>query len=134
MQRSVKITHRVAYSEVDKMGIVYHSIYLSWFEIARVEWMRQNGIIYKELEKNEIFLPVISIKCEYRLPVEYDDIVEVEVSPISFSSRKVTFQGKVLLKNKEAVTSEITLICVNKERKVIHLPESLKNILKETCS
>ena len=44
---------RVRYAETDQMGVVYHANYLVWFEVGRVELMRQQGLNYKRLETEE---------------------------------------------------------------------------------
>jgi ribulose-phosphate 3-epimerase len=50
---------RVRYAETDKMGVVYHSNYLVWFEIGRTDWLRETGWSYREMEAEGIQLPVI---------------------------------------------------------------------------
>lgn len=45
--------HRVKYYETDKMGYVHNSNYFRFFEIGREEAMRNLGISYDEMEKEE---------------------------------------------------------------------------------
>ena len=61
-----KIQVRVRYSETDQMGVVYHGNYIPYFEMGRVEWLRNKGVSYKSMEENgilcyKIFQPVSSI-------------------------------------------------------------------------
>ena len=70
-------TVRVRYSETDKMGIVYNANYLVWFEIARTEYCRNLGKTYRGWETQGYFLPVTESYCKYRLPANYDDMVEL---------------------------------------------------------
>jgi acyl-CoA thioester hydrolase len=69
---------RVRYAETDQMGVVYHSNHFIWFEVGRVELMRQMGFAYRDIERNEgCFIAVAEAKCQYRSPVFYDEEVVV---------------------------------------------------------
>ena len=73
-------TIRVRYAHVDRMGVVYHSRYLEWFEAARTEMIRSMGISYKSLEERNILLPVIEAFCRYRRAVLYDELIQIHTS------------------------------------------------------
>jgi acyl-CoA thioester hydrolase len=65
---------RVRYAETDQMGVVYHSNYIIWFEVGRVELLRQLGFTYKEMERqDECHIAVVEVKCRYKSPALYDD-------------------------------------------------------------
>ena len=65
---------RVRYAETDQMGVVYHSNYLVWFEVGRVEFMRQLGLNYKAMEVEEqCGIAVVEATARYRAPARYDD-------------------------------------------------------------
>jgi acyl-CoA thioester hydrolase len=69
---------RVRYAETDQMGVVYHSNHLIWFEVGRVELMREMGFSYRDLERDEgRFIAVAEVKCRYRAPAYYDEEVIV---------------------------------------------------------
>ena len=69
---------RVRYAETDQMGVVYHSNHFIWFEVGRVELLRQLGFSYKEMETaDDCFIAVVDARCRYRAPVRYDDEVVV---------------------------------------------------------
>jgi acyl-CoA thioester hydrolase len=69
---------RVRYAETDQMGVVYHSNHFIWFEVGRVELMRQLGVSYKEMEREDgCFIAVVDARCRYKAPVFYDDEVVV---------------------------------------------------------
>ena len=69
---------RVRYSETDKMGIVYYANYLVWFEIGRVDLMRQLGFTYRDMERDHgCFIPVVDARCRYKAPAHYDDEIIV---------------------------------------------------------
>ena len=69
---------RVRYAETDKMGVVYYSNYLVWFEIARTEFFRKCGMDYNRIEQDRsISLPVAEACCRYKAPLRYDDVVQI---------------------------------------------------------
>ena len=84
-------TVRVRYAETDKMGVVYHSNYLVWFEIGRTDWLRDTGWTYRSMEEEGIQLPVIEAHCEYRLGARYDDEVEIRTRAKKLSPVRVQF-------------------------------------------
>ena len=53
-EKFVEARVRVRYAETDQMGVVYHANYLVWFEVGRVEMIRQMGISYKDMEREEL--------------------------------------------------------------------------------
>jgi acyl-CoA thioester hydrolase len=69
---------RVRYKETDQMGVVYHSNYLVWMEVGRVELLRSRGHTYKQMEQDGFFLPVKEVHVKYRQSAKFDDIIVVE--------------------------------------------------------
>jgi len=69
---------RVRYAETDQMGVVYHANHFIWFEVGRVELLRQFGFSYKDMEReDDCFIAVVDARCRYKAPVHYDDEVIV---------------------------------------------------------
>ena len=71
---------RVRYADTDQMGFVYYGKYPEYFEVGRVELIRQLGITYKELEAKGIFMPVAELKIQYKIPATYDEKIKVVTS------------------------------------------------------
>src|ERR1700712_694027 len=70
---------RVRYAETDQMGVVYHANYLVWFEVGRVELIRQMGLDYKAMEREEgCGIAVVEVSCRYKAPARYDDVLVVK--------------------------------------------------------
>ena len=83
--------HRVDYSEVDQMGVVYHARYLVWLDVARTELLRSTGTSYRELEEMGLFLVVAEVTMRYRQPARYDDPIRVRTWIRERASRRVVF-------------------------------------------
>ena len=65
---------RVRYAETDQMGVVYHSNYFIWFEVGRVDLLRQLGFTYREMEQDDgCYIAVVDARCRFKAPARYDD-------------------------------------------------------------
>ena len=95
MEFEINITAR--YAETDQMGIIHHSVYPVWFEVARTEFIKTSGITYTQLEKNGVMLPLSELTCKYIYPVHYEDNVTIRVNIEKLSFAKITFGYKVIL-------------------------------------
>ncbi|MBP7372833.1 MAG: acyl-CoA thioesterase, partial [Opitutaceae bacterium] len=67
----------VRYAETDMMGVVYHGSYLPWFEVGRTHLLRQHGVVYRQLETEGFFLPVLEVNVRYLRPARYDDTITI---------------------------------------------------------
>jgi acyl-CoA thioester hydrolase len=87
---------RVRYAETDQMGVVYHSNFIIWFEVGRVEALRQIGLAYKEMEREGCHLPVVQVHCRYRAPAHYDDLITIRTEIRRLRDGVVHFYYEVL--------------------------------------
>jgi acyl-CoA thioester hydrolase len=71
---------RVRFGETDLMGIAHHASYLSYMEVARIEWLRRRGIAYASWAAADLHLPVVDLSIRYRAPVRFDDEIDVEAT------------------------------------------------------
>lgn len=95
---------RVRYAETDQMGVVYHGNYAQYFEMGRVEWLRNLGISYKWMEENGIMLPVVSLSMNYKKPARYDDLLTVKTIFKKQTSVKIEFDYEIYNENNELLT------------------------------
>lgn len=72
-----ELTYRVPYADTDQMGFVYYANFLIYFERSRNEALRSLGLTYREMEADDIILPVIEAHCQYRQPALYDDLLQI---------------------------------------------------------
>jgi acyl-CoA thioester hydrolase len=132
--RHVDILARVNYSEIDQMGVVYHSRYLVWLDIARTEYLRQAGMTYKELEAMGFFLVVGDLTMRYHRPARYDDLVQVRCWVGDLASRRVTFGYKLTDAETGAklVTAETRMLSLNRQFEPTRLPAEVSALLQPT--
>jgi len=120
---------RVRYQETDNMGVVYYANYLVWFEIARTEYFRSLGIVYRELEKKGLYLMVAEVMCRYRSPAHYDDIVRIESWIPEVKNSSLEFAYKILVGERLAATGESTHVFTDASCKPVRIPGDLKKII-----
>ncbi len=90
-------TLRVRYAETDQMGMVYHSNFIIWFEVGRVELLRSLGFSYKEMEQqDDTHIVVVSVKCDYKKPAKYDDVIRIRTRLLDARSRILRFGYEIL--------------------------------------
>ena len=76
---------RAQYHETDQMGIIHHANYVKWMEEARIQYMKELGFSYKEMEENGVVSPVTGISVDYGKPVSFDEEVEIGVKILRYS-------------------------------------------------
>ena len=96
---------RVRYAETDQMGMVYHGNYAQYFEMGRVEWLRNTGISYKSMEESGVMLPVVSLSMNYKKPARYDDVLTVKTFLKSQTSVKIEFDYEIYNQDNELLTT-----------------------------
>jgi acyl-CoA thioester hydrolase len=96
---------RVRYSETDQMGVVYHGNYVPYFEIGRVEWLRNKGVSYKTMEENGVALPIVSMTINYKKPAKYDDLLHIHTTLKSQTTVKVEFDCEIYNDQQELLTT-----------------------------
>nr|WP_297308836.1 thioesterase family protein [uncultured Flavobacterium sp.] len=101
---------RVRYAETDQMGVVYHGNYTQYFEIGRVEWLRNQGISYKWMEENGIMLPVVSLTINYKKTAKYDDLLTVTTILKSQTSVKIEFDYEIRNQEGELLTTGYSML------------------------
>jgi len=97
MSESFDTLVRVRYAETDKMGVVYYANYYIYFEIGRVEYMRNLGVDYRRMEiEDETFIVVAESKCRYRRAARYDDLLRIRTRVLRVKRRTIQFGYEIL--------------------------------------
>jgi len=118
---------RVRYGETDQMGVVYHGSFAEYFEVGRVEWLRELGVSYKKMEEQGVMLPVVNLNINYKKPAKYDELLTVITKLRVKPTVKIIFDYEVYDElNNLISTAETTLVFVNmKTGKPIMCPDSI---------
>lgn len=102
-------TVRVRYGETDQMGYVYYGFYAMYYEVARVESLRQLGLTYKQIEEMGVIMPVLENKSKFLLPGRYDELLTIVTTIREKPSVRIKFEYSIF----------------NEENKLIHEGETL---------
>jgi acyl-CoA thioester hydrolase len=127
---------RVRYAETDQMGVVYHANHFIWFEVGRVELLRQLGFSYKDMEQHDnCFIAVVDARCRYKAPALYDDEILVRtwlkniresVIHFGYELRRVA-DGSVLAEG------ETTHIVADAQMRKTVMPEKYMKVFREAA-
>ncbi|ODS30418.1 MAG: thioesterase superfamily protein [Candidatus Scalindua rubra] len=126
-----EINVRVRYQETDQMGVVYYSNYFVYFEMGRIEFLRNLGISYAEIEKENIFLAVVEAHCKYRAPAMFDDLLVIKTCLSKIKCARIEFCYEIRRINEDKLIAEgsTLLACLDINRKPTAIPERIKKAL-----
>lgn len=105
---------RVRYKETDRMGVMHHSNYVNYYEVARTELMRDRGVSYREMEERGVMLPVKEVCLNYISPAYYDELLTVHTRIREKPGVKLEFEHEIFNEKNELInTGRVTLVFVN---------------------
>src|SRR5262245_36102313 len=122
---SGETTIRVRYAETDRMGLLHHANYLVYFEQARTELLREQGLTYRALEDQGYLLVLTRAQVHYRQPAYYDDLLRVRTTAVRTTLVKLVHRYEVFRGDELLAEGETTLACVDRAGRVQRLPEAL---------
>jgi acyl-CoA thioester hydrolase len=128
---------RVRYAETDQMGVVYHSNYFIWFEVGRVELLRQLGFNYRDMEREDgCFIAVVDARCRYKAPARYDDEILIRTRLKSVRESLVHFGYQAVRESDGTLLAEgeTTHIVTDAQMKMTTLPEKYLSVFRGAVS
>lgn len=102
----VVINDRVRFVETDMMNVVHHSNYFHWFEMGRVEYMRQAGVYLNDLMDLGYVFPITDARCSYKKSAKFDDEILICVDLIELSRVKMIYVYKIKLAADNSLLAE----------------------------
>lgn len=96
---------RVRYAETDQMGIVYYGIYTQYFEVGRVEALRELGMTYRKMEEDGTMLPVKQLEINYKRSAKYDDLLTITSKIENMPTAQIAFDHEVHNSNGDLLTT-----------------------------
>ena len=119
-------TLRVRYDEVDRMGVVHHSRYFSYFEQARTEMLRSIGGSYRDLEDSGTLLVVAETGARYLKPAGYDDLLTVRTRLAEAGGVRLRFEYEVWRDQVRIATGFTVLAGTDRRGRPTRLPEGFR--------
>ncbi|MFL1896471.1 acyl-CoA thioesterase [Aquimarina sp. 2-A2] len=133
MSISSKSTLKVRYSETDQMGVVHHSNYAKYLEIARIDWISQIGFSYKSMEDDGVMLPVFTLAFKFKKSAFFDDVLTVKTTLKKIPTFRIQFEYQIYNQKDELLTTASTdLVFVDaKTRKPMLCPQPILDKISE---
>ena len=121
------------YAETDQMGVIHHGTYATYFELARIEWLRALGLSYAKLETQGILLPVLSLSTEFKHPLYFEDQIQIEICLDTDPTSIIDFSYQIFNQHKVLCTTAKTRLAFlsAETRKIIRSPEVFRNALND---
>jgi acyl-CoA thioester hydrolase len=119
----------VRYAETDKMGLVYHGNYLTWFEVTRVEMLDILGYPYRNLEQEGYLLPVLEASVRYRRPAFFDDRLTIRVTVKDKPIVKIHCEYEVLRHEELLATGWTKHGFINPQGEPVRPPKALMDLM-----
>lgn len=125
-------TVRVRYGETDQMGYVYYGYYAMYYEVARVESLRQLGLTYKSIEAQGIIMPVLENKSKYIIPGRYDELLRIKCTIRQKPGIRIKFEYEIYNEENALINiGETLLVFVDKQNsKPCRPPEVMEKVLE----
>lgn len=86
---------RVRYEETDTMGVVYYAKFMIWMEVGRMGLLRDAGINYRDMIRQELEIPIVQAHADYRASARFDDEVLVKTRVASIGNSSIKFENEI---------------------------------------
>jgi len=122
---------RVRFEETDALQVVYYSKYLVWFEVGRINLLREIGLPYNVLASRGMHTPVVQAHADYKASAHFDDEILIRTKIASVGRSSMRFESEVYK------LPEMKLICsghtvhtlIDGEGRPTEVPEDFRSIL-----
>lgn len=120
----------VRYAETDQMGIVHHSVYAIWFELARTDLSKKAGFPYSKMEEAGIMMPLVELNAKYISPAFYDDELTITATVSKLTPARIVFSYEIFRKDSDKPISIGYTVhaLTNKDLKPINTKKLFPNI------
>ena len=122
---------RVRYGETDQMRYVYYGNYAMYYEVARVESLRQLGMTYKELEAMGVIMPVLENHSEFISPAVYDELLKIVVTIPEKPGVRIRFHYEIFNEQSKLIHKGDTLLAFVNQRtgRPCRPPQAFQDVL-----
>jgi acyl-CoA thioester hydrolase len=127
-----RTTVRVRYGETDQMGYVYYGVYAMYYEVARVESLRQLGLTYKEIEAMGVIMPVLENKSKFLSPGRYDELLTIITSVREKPGVRIRFEYEIFNEENKLIHQGETLLAFvdQKNNRPCRPPQEMQKVLE----
>ncbi|HVH50695.1 MAG TPA: thioesterase family protein [Gaiellaceae bacterium] len=87
---------RVRFADTDAQGVAHNASYLVWFEVARVEYLREHTGGYQALRDLGIEALVLETFIRYRVPARFDDLLDVHARCLDLRGARFKYEYAIV--------------------------------------
>jgi acyl-CoA thioester hydrolase len=87
---------RVRFADTDAQGVAHNASYFVWFEVARVEFLREFAGGYQALRDRGFEALVLESFCRYRVPARFDDVLDVHARCVDLRGARFRFEYEIV--------------------------------------
>jgi acyl-CoA thioester hydrolase len=125
---------RVRFAETDLQGIVFNANYLTYYDVAWTEYLREIGIEYKDLIEMEADTVLARTTMEFKAPARFDDVLEIHTRVSSIGNTSLVFEFEIYWESEdELIGSASSLyVCIDpKTLKPVRVPDELRTRIND---
>ncbi len=126
-----EINIRVRYAETDRMGLLHHANYLTYFEQGRIEMLRSRGMTYKDLEDQGYLLVLTKVQVRYKNPARFDDHLTLRTAVVRTTNVKIEHSYELYRDDVLLAEGETTLACIDRNGRAQQMPDALVDCHRE---
>jgi acyl-CoA thioester hydrolase len=122
---------RVNYADVDRMGLLHHSVYLKYLERSREEYIRRRNGAYAALEDAGVLIVVVEANLKYKRPARFDDVLAVtlELYEVGAASMRIAYEVRRLGEDDPIATATTRHALMTREGRVLRLTDEIRAML-----
>lgn len=122
---------RTRYSETGQDGIIHHSAFVVYLEVARLEFFKELGCEINELEKKKLFCPVIDLSLKYLKPLYSSEDIVVQISVDAFSKVRFSLGYQIFREETFVAMGTVSHCFLNESFKPIPIPQEILEQFRE---
>ena len=129
----------VRYAECDPLGIVHHSRYFVYLELARTEQLKQHGYTYVQLQKEGVAVVVADLDAKFRAPAYYDDTLIIQVTLEKVTAMRIIHGYRIFKKGQDGsrqllAEAHTTLACVNRQGELVPVSPMIREFFRASTT
>jgi acyl-CoA thioester hydrolase len=128
----VEVETRVRFPETDRYDVAHNSCYFTWFELARIEYLRACGLAIRDFDAAGILIPLRECSAKLVAPVRYDDEIVIRGRLVELTPIKIAFEYEIVAKDDGRVlaTGATVNVSVNASGKITKMPGHLLEAMR----
>ena len=122
---------RVNYADVDRMGLLHHSVYLKYLERSREEYIRRRNGAYAAMEDAGMLIVVVEANLKYKRPARFDDVLAVSLAltEIGAASVRIAYEIHRVGEDEPVATATTRHALVSREGRVLRVTDEIRALL-----